>query len=101
MRTALAFVLPSAAAFALTACGEKEEPKRQETAGGAILARSVSDDMLPHDTLRSQPPLASKPKESGAGPSTGEPADEDGESGDDAADADPAQPSAEVTPAAE
>ena len=101
MRTALSFILLGTTAFALAACSEKEEAKRQETAGGEILARSVSDDMLPYDTLRSQPPLAPKPKANGAGPSTDESADEDGESSDDEAGAEPAQPSAQTTPAAE
>lgn len=45
--------------LALAACGgtEKKE-KDQRTAAGEILPGSVSDSMLPYDTVRSQPPLA-------------------------------------------
>lgn len=45
------------AGLALTGCG-KEEKKEAATAEGRILERSVTDDMLPYDTVRSQPPLA-------------------------------------------
>ena len=45
-------------------------------AGGKILDRSISDDMLPYDTLRSQPPLAEpeRAKAAGAPESTTRPA---------------------------
>lgn len=53
----LALVL--APILALAACGgaEKKE-KDQRTAAGEILPGSISDAMLPYDTVRSQPPLA-------------------------------------------
>jgi hypothetical protein len=41
----------------LTGCDEPAAPDRAG-AGGEILEGSVSDDMLPYDTVRSQPPLA-------------------------------------------
>lgn len=53
--TALSFV--SAAALALGGC--KDEPEQKQAAGGELLPRSVTDDMPPYDTVRSQPPLAS------------------------------------------
>jgi len=48
---------------ALAACGDGEEsPATQAQLEGKVLQGSVSDDMLPYDTVRSQPPLAA-PKE--------------------------------------
>ncbi len=41
----------------LAAC-KKAEPPKQAQAGGEILPGSVSDAMLPMDTVTSQPPLA-------------------------------------------
>lgn len=50
--------------LALAACGSNEKKaKDQRTATGEILPGSISDSMLPYDTVRSQPPLA--PKETG------------------------------------
>jgi hypothetical protein len=44
---------------ALAACGGAEKKgKDQRTAAGEILPGSISDSMLPYDTVRSQPPLA-------------------------------------------
>ena len=55
-----------AAALSLVACkGEEKAPVAAGTAGGQILEGSTSDAMLPLDTVRSQPPLAPKPGESG------------------------------------
>lgn len=45
------------AALALAACQDQKTPE-QERAEGDILPASVSDSMLPLDTVRSQPPLA-------------------------------------------
>lgn len=54
---AAALSLTFATALALGGCGkEAADPNAQ--AGGEILPRSVSDDMPPYDTVRSQPPLA-------------------------------------------
>lgn len=52
------------AACALSGCSS-EQPSGKATAGGEILEGSVSDAMLPLDTVRSQPPLAPRPTESG------------------------------------
>lgn len=104
MKNAFAFVCLSAAVLALGACGEKKEPARQDTAGGKILEHSINDDMLPYDTVRSQPPLA--PKTAGSG-ETGQPEAEAAEQEAESAEPNPAtgnsspQPAAEVTPASE
>ncbi|HKT85175.1 MAG TPA: hypothetical protein VJQ77_03695 [Novosphingobium sp.] len=52
-----ALYLAGAAALALGGC--KEKPAQKQAAGGELLPRSVTDDMPPYDTVRSQPPLAS------------------------------------------
>jgi hypothetical protein len=60
LRLAALVALP----LALAACGSNEKKaKDQRTAAGEILPGSISDSMLPYDTVRSQPPLA--PKETG------------------------------------
>lgn len=66
LRPALTLALILALPLALAACGgtEKKE-KDQRTAVGEILPGSISDSMLPYDTVRSQPPLA--PSEPGKG----------------------------------
>lgn len=46
------------APLALAACQGKEKPAETGTAQGEVLPGSVSDAMLPLDTVRSQPPLA-------------------------------------------
>ena len=53
------------AGLALMGCQGKKAPV-QGTAGGEVLPGSVSDAMLPIDTVRSQPPLAPKSEPSGA-----------------------------------
>lgn len=59
---ALILVLP----LALAACGGTEKKQKdQRTAAGEILPGSISDSMLPYDTVRSQPPLV--PSEPGKG----------------------------------
>jgi hypothetical protein len=62
LRSALLLALP----LALGACGgaDKKE-KDQRTAAGEILPGSISDSMLPYDTVRSQAPLAPKTLASG------------------------------------
>ena len=55
--------------LALVGCQEKkQEPPSHATAVGEVLPGSVSDAMLPVDTVRSQPPLAPKTEPSGAKP---------------------------------
>jgi hypothetical protein len=59
LRLALILMAP----LALAACGSGTSDKKQKdqrTAAGEILPGSVSDAMLPYDTVRSQPPLAPK-----------------------------------------
>lgn len=46
----------SIALLALSACDREQEPATKGVAQGKILERSISDDMLPYDTVRSQPP---------------------------------------------
>ena len=56
------------AGLALAGCQEKKSATTKGTAGGEVLSGSVSDAMLPIDTVRSQPPLAPKSDPSGAKP---------------------------------
>jgi len=51
----LAFAM--VALLPLSAC-KKAEPEKTSQAGGEVLPGSVSDAMLPLDTVTSQPPLA-------------------------------------------
>lgn len=53
------------APLALAACQGGDKPAQKNTAAGEILEGSVSDAMLPLDTVRSQPPLAPPPTASG------------------------------------
>ena len=76
-----------AVCLALAACNDAETEDDGRTAGGQVLEGSISDSMLPLDTVRSQPPLAKvtgTPGEGGAGTETPDPdatdAAEDGES---------------------
>jgi hypothetical protein len=57
LRPALIVLL---AGLALSGCQDKKKAAVQGTAGGEVLPGSVSDAMLPIDTVRSQPPLAPK-----------------------------------------
>lgn len=54
----LALLVAASAFLALGACKQEESPSQKAAAGAKILPRSVSDDMLPYDTVRSQSPLA-------------------------------------------
>jgi hypothetical protein len=59
MRLPIYLASPAVALLLLAGCnGEKKKAEDQRTAVGQILPASVSDSMLPYDTLRSQPPLA-------------------------------------------
>lgn len=52
--------------LALTACGgEKKADPVATAAGGDVLEGSVSDAMVPLDTVRSQPPLAPRAADEG------------------------------------
>ena len=59
------------AALALGGCQAEKKAAVQGTAGGEVLPGSVSDAMLPVDSLRSQPPLAPKTVASGKAASAG------------------------------
>ncbi len=93
--------------LAISACNSEKPPAAAGTAGGEVLPGSVSDAMLPVDTVRSQPPLAPMSdsgdanREGGSGgkPSGkagGKPADKPGSSGRPAAKAVPPKPPAEA-----
>ena len=86
LRLALILGLP----LALAACGGTEKKQKdQRTAAGEILPGSITDSMLPYDTVRSQPPLAppAAAKDSSKGSAAARPG---------AAASDPADPAAEV-----
>lgn len=101
-RAALALVV--AAALPLTGCNQEKQPA-QAAAAGEILPRSVTDDMLPYDTVRSQAsPAAPAAMESGTSTdrrpaATG--ADANGSTAADSAADDAGAQSDPVTPAAE
>ena len=56
----LALTALATTALALGACSQPKSAKQTGTAQGEILEASVSDAMLPLDTVRSQAPLAPK-----------------------------------------
>lgn len=57
MKALPALSLAIAATLALGGCGKNKAPDNA-TAGGQILPRSASDDMLPYDTVTSEPELS-------------------------------------------
>ena len=78
----------------LVGCGEKAPQSDGRAATGEVLEGTISDAMLPLDTVRSQPPLA-KPERGGAsGRGGGEGAPPGGEATDGAIDL-PAEDGAE------
>jgi hypothetical protein len=60
MNKAMATATLALATACLGACGDNSRPASDtiDKAEGEILERSITDDMLPYDSLRSQPPLA-------------------------------------------
>jgi nucleoid-associated protein YgaU len=54
-----------AAVLALAGCKAEQKSQTQGTAGGEVLPGTVSDAMLPIDSVRSQPPLAPRPTAAG------------------------------------
>jgi hypothetical protein len=90
VRLACVIALP----LALAACGRKE-PDASAKAAGEILEGSVSDAMLPFDTVRSQPPLA--PRTEAAKPG-GKADDDEGEAAEEATDATATATDGTVTP---
>ncbi len=76
MTSTLRLIALLALPLALAACGSGEQKgKDQRTAAGEILPGSISDSMLPYDTVRSHPPLAPKAVASGSA-KAGKPSDE-------------------------
>jgi hypothetical protein len=75
------------ALLALSACGGEKAPDPAASAKGELLPRSVSDDMPPYDTVKSQPPLQSPAPEI-----------ESSASGDTAAPSSPGSEETEATP---
>lgn len=74
-RTWTALTLACAVTLALGGCEDKAPDEK--AAGGELLPRSTTDDMLPYDTVRSQPPLAEP--EAAPGAATGSPSDDSSE----------------------
>lgn len=66
IRTFAALSFVCAAPLALMACGDKEAAN-ENLGNGELLPRSVTDDMLPYDTVRSQGPLVAPTSVSEAG----------------------------------
>ena len=99
--TSARWLIAALAILATAACsGEKTTGDKRE-AGGEVLPGSISDAMLPVDTVRSQPPLAphsAAPKDD-AGSSTSTPSSEPSATADSpaAADAAPAAPMPDAT----
>ena len=91
MIPALRFCTLLLLASALASCGDtdKDGAKQASSANSVILKGTISDDMIPYDTLRSQPPPAKIiPKEAApAGAGTSQPP----------ADGDVAEPDAQET----
>lgn len=76
-----ALFLSILAPLALAGCNQDKTPE-QATAGGELLPRSTTDEMLPYDTVQSMPSLA--PPEEVEGDSPGRPrAMASGAAGDD------------------
>lgn len=97
----------SLALLALSACGEKGKNAAKGSAEGEVLEGSISDAMLPLDTVRSQPPLAPNSgdaggKASGVGDAPGaDPAGEAEASAPESGGEKPAADAPVATPAAE
>jgi len=53
----------------ITGCGseDKDPTQRASAAGGQILERSITDEMLPYDTVTSQAPRAKAEKDAANG----------------------------------
>jgi len=67
-RTVLPCLMPVLMIAALGGCGKSDTKLPTDAkAGGQILERSVTDDMIPYDTLRSQAPLAKQSGSAGDG----------------------------------
>jgi hypothetical protein len=67
LRFACLWTCLAALPLTLAACQDEKAPPQRGNAEGEILPASVSDAMLPYDTVRSQPPLAPMPVATGKG----------------------------------
>ena len=79
------------AALAVSACGSNPEPVEDGSASGEVLEGSISDAMLPLDTVQSQSPPLEIPRADPTDPAN--PADPDAE--------EPEETTAEAEPAPE
>ena len=85
----LRFAMLALPALLLASCGDKQDEEDDRKASGQVLEGTISDGMLPLDTVTSQPPLVkSEPK---AGASAAAP----GEEPEDPASLDAEQPAVE------
>jgi len=91
--------------LALTGCGLGDDSSGKDAAAGQVLPGTISDAMVPLDTVRSQPPLAPPPGQakpagdaSDAADAEGDPAD--AAAGDAAAGGNSSAPTAAPAPAA-
>jgi hypothetical protein len=89
----LALLLPLAL---LAGCNDKPSRNDQRSASGEVLEGTISDDMLPLDKLKSQPPLLA-PSE---GKTTPEGVADEASGADDATSETSAEPDTAPTPAA-
>lgn len=67
--------------LALAACSDEKKPA-PPAAGGQVMEGSISDAMLPYDTVRSQPPLAPRPSSSAASDTGSDAAEADAVTGE-------------------
>ncbi|MCB5426130.1 hypothetical protein H0274_12745 [Altererythrobacter sp. CC-YST694] len=91
----LAPALLAAPALLLAACGS-EKNKDDRTASGQVLQGSISDEMLPLETVTSKPPLIRESSGGGPGAAASEEAGEDAEALDAQQPVVPAAPSEAV-----
>jgi hypothetical protein len=101
MKTRIALAtMAGAAILALGACGKDKSSQQKEAAGGELLPRSVTDDMLPYDTVRSQPPLENPDAAASAGAMSAHPSAGSTDAADAAEEAAVEATAAEAAPAA-
>ena len=89
-------------ALPLSACGKKDNENDKRTASGEVLPGSISDSMLPLETLTSEPPLAKVMPSTGGSGAADEAASGEADAsdaGDSAAAAPEAAPSAKPSAA--
>ena len=60
-------LLPAVMAVALASCGQEKKAPVAAKSGGEVLEGSISDGMIPLETVRSQAPLAPRSADDGDG----------------------------------